>query len=134
VSWTNPPTAGGYTETAVVSDPTNSQNLFVGSNQSPGDCRGGTNPVQGFKSADAGATWSASSALPETVNTFQDGSTSAYGTDPAPAFDGSGTLFYSYLDVLCQPDHNQNGSQLVIVTGGNRVQTGSKKPEENVRD
>jgi len=88
----NPSNQGGYTETTVASDPSNSQNLFVGSNQ--GDCSpiGNLQPIQGFLSTDSGLSWSHTSSPPITGNG---------ALDPAPAFDSAGALYYGYLDINC---------------------------------
>jgi hypothetical protein len=86
------PTFGQFTEPAVVTDPTNAQNLFVSSNE--GSCATTIGSAQpSFISSNGGTSWTTGQALPTTAG--------HNGFDPAPAFDANGILYDSYLDVDC---------------------------------
>jgi hypothetical protein len=86
-------TTASYTEATVLSDPTNSSNLFAGANQT-GGCGSTPHSVQAFKSSDAGISWPSNNP-PPLLNLSDN------AVDPTPAFDAAGTLFYSYIDQQC---------------------------------
>jgi len=89
----SPSGSASYTETAVVTDPTNSSNLFAGSNRT-GSCSSTGQPVQGYKSSDGGASWPSDNPAPRLNKKVN-------AVDPAPAYDSTGNLFYVYVDQQC---------------------------------
>lgn len=94
-------------ETAVAEDPSAHNALFAGSNTNST----GTSE-SGYRTADAGATWSASPSPPLLATPPHD-----FETDPTAGFDLHGNLYYSYLNTvsesptLCGYDAN---SQIAI--------------------
>jgi len=109
------PTFGQFTEPAVVTDPTNAQNMFVSSNE--GSCVTTTTQAQpSFLSSNGGASWTSGASLPITAGNI--------GFDPAPAFNSNGTLYDSYLDVSCLSNPPQGN--LVVSKSTDKGLTWSK--------
>lgn len=98
---------GPQSETFIVTNPLNSQNLGAGSNEIF------RNPMRAYSSSNEGASWTGSDAPLPVIN---GANSSSFGSDPSLAFDTQGNLFYSYIVVEFGNGKQKavNGTELAV--------------------